>query len=332
MNFDSPTFTSLHGLPSGAPLNATSRELIDQTNALTAKVPAHELTPARRRELMREAGKLLIVADNKPSVHCADIQIPLSGRSLPARLYEPEESSSDALLVFFQGGGWVIGDLETHHPSLQFLALHLGMKVLSVEYRKAPEHVFPAACDDAEQALAWAHSQLASWGCKRIAVSGDSAGGHLAAVAMHSQPSINVAGALLFYPVTDIQFANRSYTERGAGPGLTRDAMMWFWHQFMSTASPPAPIPSSEDPRAVPMRQTWARTPSPTVILAAWHDPLYDEAVSYANLLANAGCKVVLQSAPDMAHGFLRQAWVVSSARAHVLAAVHAFRTLLDTA
>jgi acetyl esterase len=332
MNLDSTTFTSLLGLQNGEPLNATSRELIEKTNALAAIEPAHELTPTRRRALMREAGKLLLIADNKPSVQCTDIHIPLSERRLPARLYEPDVSTSDALLVFFHGGGWVIGDLETHHPSLQFLALHLGMKVLSVEYRKAPEHVFPAACDDAEQALAWAHSQMTSWGCKRIAVSGDSAGGHLAAVAMHSMQTVNVAAALLFYPVTDIQFGNRSYTERGSGPGLTRDGMMWFWHQFMSTASPATALPSSDDPRVVPMQQAWERTPPPTVILSAWHDPLYDESVSYAKLLAEAGGKVALKSAPDMAHGFLRQAWVVSSASAHVLAAVHAFRTLLDTA
>ncbi len=332
MNLDSPTFTSLQGLQSGAPLNGTSLQLIEKINALAAVVPAQDLTPIRRRELMREAGKLLIFADNKPSVQSTDLQIPLPGRSLPARLYEPEQSSSDTLVVFFHGGGWVIGDLETHHPSLQFLALHLGMKVLSVEYRKAPEHVFPAACDDAGQALAWAHSQMTSWGCKRIAVSGDSAGGHLAAVAMHNMQTVNVAAALLFYPVTDIQFGNRSYTERGSGPGLTRDGMIWFWHQFMSTASPAAALPSMDDPRVVPMQQAWERTPPPTVILSAWHDPLYDESVSYAKLLAKAGGKVVLKSAPDMAHGFLRQAWVVSSASAHVLAAAHAFRTLLDTA
>jgi acetyl esterase len=325
----SPTFTSLQGLQSGAALDATSRALIDQTNALAAAVPAHELTPARRRALMHEAGQLLLPADLKSSVRHQDIQIPLAGRHLLARLYEPEALSSDVLLVFFHGGGWVLGDLETHHPSMQFLAQHVGMKLLSVQYRKAPEHVFPAACDDAQQSLVWAHEQLASWDCKRIAVSGDSAGGHLAAVAMHSQQDVPVAGAFLFYPVTDMQFANRSYTERGAGPGLTRDGMRWFWQQFLAPHQTIDELQPKRDARAVPMQQTWALTPPPTVILAAWHDPLYDEAVSYANLLAKAGAAVVLQSAPDLAHGFLRHAALVDSARSHVLAAIHAFRGLI---
>ena len=321
---------ALAGLESGASLDETSRALLQQAAQLHAAVAAHELTPDRRRELARQAALLLLGPDT-PSVGSTNLQIPLVGRALPARLYEPQTLSSDVLLVFFHGGGWVVGDLETHHPSVQLLAHHLQMKVLSVQYRKAPEHRFPAPCDDAEQALAWAHAHLAQWGCLRIAVGGDSAGGHLAAVAMHTlhaAHTLQVAGALLFYPVTDMQFLNRSYAERGSGIGLTGDGMRWFWQQFIDPERPLAQLAPSEDPRAVPMQQRWAQSP-PTLILAAWHDPLYDESVSYARLLAEAGAAVVLQSAPDLAHGFLRHAALVESARNHVLAAIHAFRGLI---
>ncbi len=330
MNSDSPTFTGLHGLQHGSSLNEASGDLLQKTAALAAAVPACDLTISRRRSLMHEANQLLQVDGLMLPVTSVDVQVPLPGRNLPARLYAPKALSSDVLLVYFHGGGWVLGDLQTHDLSMQFLAQHLGMKVLSVEYRKAPEQVFPAACNDAQEALAWAQKQLASWGSKRLAVGGDSAGGHLASVAMHSMPNGDVAGALLFYPVTDMQFANHSYTERGAGLGLTKDAMQWFWQQFLSPQLPLSQLQVSADPRAVPMRQQWTKPPPPSVILAAWHDPLYDEAVSYAQLLAQAGGQVVMQSAPDLAHGFLRQLFVVSSARAHVLAAVHAFRTLID--
>jgi acetyl esterase len=324
------THVNISGLTQGAALNAQSESLLRQTLALAAAVPQEELTIARRRSLMHEAQSLLGASDVLP-VSSTDMMLDLAHRSLPARLYMPEQISSDELMVFFHGGGWVTGDLDTHHPSMAFLAQHVGCKLLSVQYRKAPEHVFPAACDDAEDALIWAHVRLAEFGCKRLVLGGDSAGGHLAAVAMHTHSALKIAGALLFYPVTDMQFANRSYTERGSGPGLTQAGMMWFWQQFLNPAQPASNLQASKDPRIVPMQQAWKMSPPPTVILAAWHDPLYDEAVAYAKHLRLAGGDVVMQSAPDMAHGFLRQARVVPEARAHVLAAVHALRALLDT-
>jgi acetyl esterase len=321
-----PTQVNLKGLTQSAALNTQSLSLLLQTAAMTAAVPAAELTIARRRSLMHEAQSKLHAADLL-DVKSTDVTMDLAGRSLRARMYEPGQISSDAMMLYFHGGGWVTGDLDTHHASLQLLSQHLGMKLLSVQYRKAPEHVFPAACDDAEDALAWAHARLASWSCKRISVSGDSAGGHLAAVAMHTHAALNVAGALLFYPVTDMSFTNTSYQQRSAGPGLTGDGMRWYWQQFLNPDS--QELAPRGDPRAAPMRQAWAKAPPPTVILAAWHDPLYDEAISYAQLLARAGGKVVMQTAPDMAHGFLRHACVVPAAQAHVLAAVHAFRALM---
>jgi acetyl esterase len=327
MNTNIPTHIQINGLKEGVALDAQCREVLMQAAALFNGIPAAELAPARRRAITLEANQQILISPDLLPVASQSLEIVLPGRSLPARLYEPAQITSDTLLVYFHGGGWVLSDLDTHHQSSQFLAQHLGMKLLSVQYRKAPECSFPAPCDDAEQALAWAQARLASWGCPRVAVSGDSAGGHLAAVAMHMQPG--VAGALLFYPVTDVQFDGASYQTRGAGPGLTKDAMVWYWQQFLNPALPASQLPSSNDARAVPMRQIWQTPPPPTVISAAWHDPLYDDSQRYAQHLAQAGGKVLLHSAPDMPHGFVRHVFASSSARAHVLAAVHAFRALI---
>jgi acetyl esterase len=323
---DMATPVGLQPLPRGAALNARSRELLTQVGALGMGVPADALTLAKRRGLMRDASAFFRTSSTYP-VASSDLQIPLVGRRLPARLFEPANIHADVLLVYFHGGGWVAGDLFTHHDSCQFLAHHLGMKVLAVEYRKAPEHAFPAPCEDAVDALAWADAKKSEWGCTRVAVAGDSAGAHLSAVAMYTHANV-VCAALLFYPVTDVHFAHASYSERGSGPGLTKDGMIWFWQQFLAHERPDA-VPAAQDVQAVPMRQSWGKPPPPTVISAAWHDPLYDEAVTYGRLLAAAGGRVVMQHAPDMAHGFLRQAYVNPSARNHVLAAVHAFAALL---
>ena len=313
-----PTFTP-------QALDAHSRKLIEQTNALTAAVPADQLSIGKRRALMREANALLMPPEGPlASIRKEDLQIAVAGRTLPARVFRPAPdapttAAGDVLLVFFHGGGWVVGDLDTHDNACAFLAQRLGCTLLSVEYRKAPEHPFPAPCDDAQAAYAWAWAHRADWGCTRIAAAGDSAGGHLAARAVHANAQVPTAAALLFYPVADVDFANMSYTERGSGPGLTSAAMRWFWEQFL-TGYPAAP-----DARAVLMQQTWRRKPPPTVVTVAWHDPLHDEGAAYAALLQRAGANVELQVAADMAHGFLRQCRINDAARGHVERAADAF-------
>ena len=306
------------------PLDAHSASLLMQTAALAQGLSAEQLTPDKRRALMLQATPMLRDA-HAPSLGFENMHIPLSGRSLPARLYQAAADAphADVLCVFFHGGGWVAGDLTTHDHACQFLAQHLGCSLLSVQYRKSPEHRFPAPCDDAVDAFAWAHANLAQWGCTRMLLCGDSAGGHLAAHAMHTHPALPVAAAWLIYPVADMQFGNTSYTERGNGPGLMKAGMMWFWEQFLGSIEP------TDDPRAVLMRQVWTSKSPPTVVSVAWHDPLHDEGVDYAALLEKAGGQVTLHTAPDMAHGYLRQCWVNDSARGHLLAAIESVRVLL---
>lgn len=304
-------------------LDAHSRSFLERTAAAAAAVPAAELTPQRRRTLMREANAMLLPPEGALPMVREELQLPLSGRDLPARVYRPQAGAlADVLLVFFHGGGWVVGDLQTHDNACAFLADRLGCTLLSVEYRKAPEHPFPAPCDDAQEAYAWAWAQRARFGATRIAVAGDSAGGQLAALAMHANTAVPTAAALLFYPVADRDFGNRSYTERGGGPGLTSAAMVWFWEQFVGAG----PL----DARAVALRQDWTRTPPPTVVTLAWHDPLHDEGLAYARHLERAGGRTALLVAEDMAHGFLRQCRANASARAHTEQAADALASLLQ--
>jgi acetyl esterase len=298
-------------------LDPLSRDLLLRVAAMASGIAAEAMTPQRRRELQREGNALYAAPADALSIERQDMPIALPQRTLPARLYTPAAdrapaAASDVLLVFFHGGGWVVGDLETHDNACAFLCQHVGCRVLSVEYRKAPECPFPGPCEDAALAYRWAAARLDALGCRRIAVSGDSSGGHLAAYAMYANAEVPTAAALLFYPVTSADFARGSYTERGAGPGLTRDGMRWFWEQFLG------PSQVADDDRALPLRQTWARQPPATVVALAWHDPLYDEGVAYAQLLRDAGADVQLHTANDMAHGYLRQCLVVPSARDHV--------------
>ena len=317
-----------HPAPAAQDLDAHSRALLARVADMAAGIPAHELTPDRRRQLSRESGRVFVSEDDHdPSVEREDLRMELPGRTLAARLYRPrgprEGVAGDVLAVFVHGGGWVIGDLNSNDVPCTFLAQRLGCVLLSVDYRKAPEYTFPIPCDDAAEAYTWAAARMASWNCRRIAVMGASAGGHLAAHAMFANPQVPTAAALLFYPVADIDFDNASYVARGAGPGLTAANMRWFWQQFLGEAR------AHDDVRAVPMRQQWRSLPPPTVLSLAAHDPLHDEGVAYGRLLHESGADVRLLDAPDMAHGFLRQCRVNHSARRHVEAAADALRQCL---
>ena len=313
----------------GPGLDPHSRLLLQHIAAAAAAVPAQDLTPERRRALARDANTCLIPVEGPLPAVRRDLSIPLPGRTLAARLYQgapdwPRSAASDVLLVFFHGGGWVVGDLETHDNACAHLCRELGCAVLNIAYRKAPEHAFPAPCDDAADAYAWASAKRQDFGCTRLAVAGDSAGGHLAAHAMAVHAERDTAAALLFYPVAGMDFTNTSYTERSSGPGLTGAGMVWFWEQFLGNAKP------SQDPRAVLLHQQWRRTPPPTVVSLAWHDPLHDEGVAYAELLRGAGARVQLLVAPDMVHGFLRQCRIDAAAAGHVAQATRAFLACLS--
>lgn len=234
-----------------------------------------------------------------------NIEIALPGRTLAARLYTPENASAKCgLTLYFHGGGWVIGTLETHDPLCRQLARESGHAVLSIDYRLAPEHRYPAAAEDCYDATCWAaqNSEALGLSSKRIAVAGDSAGGNLAgAVALMARDrgGPEIAHQLLIYPVTDINFDRPSYAANGGGDYyLSTAAMQWFWNHYLGDQ------PASAAPLAVLMDQVNLTGLPPASVFTAEYDPLCDEGDAYAKRLAEADVSVDHGCAPGMVHGF----------------------------
>ncbi|WP_087658084.1 alpha/beta hydrolase [Caballeronia terrestris] len=237
----------------------------------------------------------------------SELTVPLQGRELNARVYRPVAATDPLpLLVYFHGGGWVVGDLDTHDALAERLAIDANCAVASVDYRLAPEHPFPAPCDDALDALIWfaEHRSRLGFATDRLAVGGDSAGAHLAVVAARgaNERVAGLVGAqLLLYPAIRRQFESASCLANANGPGLTNEEMKWYWQQFLSGAAP-----ASDDVRAFPLAEPFERTPAPALIVAAAHDPLYDDAFELGRFLESNGGRVELIDAHDMTHGFGR--------------------------
>lgn len=236
-----------------------------------------------------------------------EMTVPLDGRELAALVYRPAGGATALpLLVYFHGGGWVLGDLDTHDTLAERLAIDANCAVACVDYRLAPEHPFPAPCDDALDALLWfaEHRSRLGFATDRLAVGGDSAGAHLAVVAARgaNERVAGLVGAqLLLYPVMRRQFESASCIANANGPGLTNDEMAWFWTQFFAATTPDA-----HDVRAFPLAEPYERTPAPALIVAAAYDPLYDDAFELERFLAANGGRAEVIAADDMTHGFGR--------------------------
>ncbi len=233
-----------------------------------------------------------------------DISIPLEGRTLAARLYIPEGvTDNPPLTLFFHGGGWVCGTLETHDGTSRALARASGSALLSVAYRLAPEYPYPVPLDDCYQATLWAsaHGEELGVDVTRLAVAGDSAGGNLAAaVAIRARDAGGPAirHQLLLYPVVQPDFAAASYQANGSGEYfLSTDAMRWYWQQYIGDGNVDA------TPLAALAGQNLAGLP-PATVITAQYDPLRDEGNAYAEKLAAAGVPVDHYCAPGMIHGF----------------------------
>ena len=271
---------------------------------------------------------LLDVPIPGPAIEIAerrDLATDSDGRRIPARLYHPEPGAILPLTLFFHGGGWVHGTLETHDRLAAVLAKEAGCAVLSVAYRLAPEHPFPAAYEDALAAIHWARGAAAVLGvdANRIALAGDSAGGNLAAAAAQSlagDPAIR--HQLLIYPALDASCSAASFGTEF--PGFLSSAQMrWYWDQY-------APDRNgrnlASDGRASPMTGPIAPDMPSATIIVAGNDPLHDEAVAYAERLHAAGVQTALQSYPGAIHGFASLVGLVPLANEAVSAAAEALR------
>ena len=237
----------------------------------------------------------------------------VSAGGIPARLYQPD-ARPPALLVYFHGGGWVVGSVDLSDHFCRALANASGCALLSVEYRLAPEHPYPAAPEDAYAATRWAEGHARELGVEsgRIAVGGSSAGGNLAAVVSliaRERGGPRIALQWLHVPVTDHDFATESYRAYGTGHGLTLAGMRWFWDHYLPE------VARRSEPHASPLRSSDFQHLPQALVLTAECDPLRSEGQAYAERLRDARVPVRYIEYPGMAHGFMSWSSVVPAAR-----------------
>jgi acetyl esterase len=283
--------------------------------------PYETVSPAEARELYLKAR---VVSNPEPPElkSVRPLAIPASHGSIPARLYTPlrlrQANGLAPCLVFFHGGGWVIGNLDSHDVVCRKLADEGQLIVISVDYRLAPEHKFPAAVHDAIAATKWIAGNAKELGldAARLSVGGDSAGGNLAAVVAISARDGNgpaIAGQVLIYPAIDFALTHPSHSEPGTSILLTHSVIRWFRDHYLNGAA------DIEDWRASPARAKTLIGLPPAYLLTAGGDPLRDEGDEYANRLEEAGVPVTHRTFPGQFHGFftmgklLRQANVAAS-------------------
>jgi acetyl esterase len=285
-------------------------------------------TVEQQRQAIRESSR---IAAGRPILVGPVRNLTVDGATGPlrARLFAPlADAASKPLVVFFHGGGWVVGDLDTHDQPCRLLARYADVNVLSVDYRLAPEHPFPAAAEDAVAAFAWAVAHAAELGvdASRIAVAGDSAGGNLAAVVAQVTRDTGVTqpvAQLLLYPGADGSVSRPSKSLFADGFFLTRKQMDWYWDTYRAGAP-------STDPLISPLLNPDLSGLAPAVVTTAAFDPLRDEGEAYADALRAAGSTVVLRRAPGLVHGYFSMTGISRASLHESLAVCGAFAALLE--
>lgn len=284
---------------------------------LTTAPPLHAGSPQEARVAFRK----LSVGGRQPEqvvpvATVAELAVPGPAGEIGARLYRPRVEGPTPTVVLFHGGGWVVGDLDTHDNLARSICHDCAAVVISIDYRRAPEARFPAAVDDALAATRWVASHLDELGGDdRLAVAGDSAGGNLAAVVaqqLRDEAGPELAGQLLIYPATDLAGHYPSRRENGEGYFLDLPTVRWFTDHYAPDADQHA------DPRLSPLRHHDLSGLPPAVVVTAQYDPLRDEGEAYADALAEAGVSVEVRRFETMIHGFVDMGAVSPVARAAV--------------
>ena len=294
------------------PLNPIVAGMLEQM-AAAGGAPLNEMTPAAGREMYRSMQPV----SGQPELHLVRDAIATGpAGDIPVRIYEAGPGDQRPCLVYFHGGGWVIGDLDTHDGVCRKLAQLTDCVVIATHYRLAPEHPNPASLDDCYAAVSWAAANAEELGIDptRVAVGGDSAGGNLSAcVALRARDSGGPALAvqLLVYPVTNTTFDTPSYHENGEGYMLTLDSMEWFWNHYLS-----GPQNDRSDPLVAPIRAESLTNLPPACVITAEFDPLRDEGEDYGKRLQEAGVTTMIKRYDGMLHGFYTMSDVLTDGQA----------------
>lgn len=279
------------------PLDPQVKALLD---AQASAPKPFEQTVAEARATMLARPRL----PGPPMAHEEDRRIPGPGGEIPIRIYRPRDETG-AVLVYFHGGGWVLGNLDTHNNQCRNLAQEAGCVVVAVDYREAPEHRFPAAAEDAYAATKWvaANARSLDVDATRLAVGGESAGGNLAAVVCQmarERRGPAIVQQWLAYPVTDYAFETDSYRDKSAGYGLELETMRWFWKHYLGDQD-------GSSPYASPLRAVSLDGLPPAIVVTCEYDVLSDEGKAYAERLEEHGVRVELLAVPGVNHAFLGQ-------------------------
>jgi len=280
-------------------IDSQAKFLLEQMEAAGAP-PMSSLSPEEAR-LTTDFSALAGIPEKVGKVE--NRVIPGPGGDIPVRIYTPNGEGPFPSLVFYHGGGWVIGDLDTVDVPCRLLANRANCVVVSVDYRLAPEHKFPAAADDAYAAAKWVveNGPSIKVDSSRVAVGGDSAGGNLAAVVSlmaRDKNEIDLAYQLLIYPVTNHSYETVSYRDNADGYLLTKDSMIWFWDHYLRNPQ------DGENPYASPLKAEDLSGLPPALVITAEFDPLRDEGEAYAQRLKEAGVSVEETRYNGMIHGF----------------------------
>ncbi len=308
------------------PLAPEYQAVFDQLAAAGPLPSMTEIPVADARENYRTSRAV------NPDLPVHDIQntrIDGPGGQIPLRIYRPEGPGPFGVLVYFHGGGWVIGDVDTCDSVCREIATLASLVVVSVEYRLAPEHVFPAAVDDCYAAVQWAASNQEVLNHNgKIGVAGESAGGCLAAaMAQISRDSNGPALAFqgLFYPVIDSAMNHDSWTRNGSGYLLERPLMDWFWQTYCPDAA------DRQDPRTAPIHAKNLSGLAPALVVTAEFDPLCDEGQAYGEALRSAGNSVEIMACEGVVHDFFGTAAVFECSRGPFLATIEHLKNHLNT-
>ena len=291
------------------PLDPQAQAVLDQLAALNLP-PNHTVTPSEAR-----ANAKLRPSVPGPEVSTVEGRvIPGPGGDVPVRIYTPAGAGPFPVLVWFHGGGMVLGDLDTADGTARHLCVGAGCVVVSVDYRLAPEHKFPAAPEDCYAATEWVSKNAASIDvdANRMALGGDSAGGNLATVVAlmsRDRGGPSLVFQLVVYPMVDRDFNTESYRSNADGYLLTRDSMIWYWNHYLGAEA------DTTNPYAVPLQaKDLGRLPS-ALIITAEYDPLRDEGDAYADRFRAAGVPTVSSRYDGMIHGFFGMSAVLDKGK-----------------